>query len=398
MVRALGSGRKRVICLFAASLPPLAFAYFTKETAQAMVLVSGLWMGAAFFRELKHSARPVSRSTAAYFAANLAIAAAYWGTRALCRTAAVSAGTDSARYAIAPGAMLNSVSRYLLWYVRDFPFLVPVLAFVATVFFASRRTKLARDWHFILGCVLWIGGWTLIMLPWHTALEYYLLPATLGTSILTGVGLSALLGCVRAGSAPIRAASTLCLICVLCLGLATKTNAAANGRIQVTVDVANARLIDYLAWSVPQDGNVLVHLHEPSEYVFEMGLHLALLKDRGDITIEYLSERTLAASPEAFVVTPVISNQPLPSVRLGVWEGDVVADRPRFLKHLGDSSKLAWRGADRVSLLIVSIEKPICRALVEMGGNGPGVAWCSVERPLIDTRLFEYGWEVYRRS
>jgi hypothetical protein len=396
-LKALGSGIGRALWWFVASLPPLALAYFTKETAQAMVLVTGMWAGAAFLHERGRTDRPIACLTILYFVANLAIASGYWGTRVLSGTAAVPIGSDSGHYEVALAATVSSVPKYLIWCVRDFPFLAPLLAFLAVVFFTSRRTKLAHEWRVVLGSVIWIAGWTLIMLPWHTALEYYLLPATLGTSVLTGVALSALLGCLRSGSAALRAATSIILFLVLFLALITVVNAATNGRIQVTVDVANARLIDYLAQSVPQDGSVLVHAHGPSEYVFEMGLHLALLKDRGDIIIEYFSESAEAASPEAFVVTPVIQNQPLPSARIGVWEGDVVGDRPEFLKQLGDSSELVWRGVDEVRLLILSLDDPICRALTRMASEGDDLGWCRFERPFIDTRVFEYGWEVYRR-
>jgi len=361
-----------------------------------MVLVSGLWAGAAFFRERGLAAHPVLRVTAGYFIVNLTMAAVYWGTRSLSGTSAVVAGTDSAHYVVMPGAVLNSLARYLAWYVRDFPFLMPLLAFVAGVFFASRRTKWEREWCVVVGCVLWIVGWTVVLLPWHSALEYYLLPAALGASILSGVGLSAVIRSARRGSVSIRTVSGVVLLFVLCLGLTTLLNGVTNGRIQVAVDRSNGRLIDYLAQSVPQDGTVLVHLHEPSEYVFEMGLHLALLKHRGDIKIGYFSGSSLSTSPGAFIVTPVVRNQPLPAVRLGVWEGDVAADRPELLKLLGDSAKPAWQDVSQVALLAVCVEKPVCRALLAVGADGRGVTWCGAERPLIDTRVFEYGWEVYR--
>jgi hypothetical protein len=395
-VKAIGCSRRRVTCLFGASLPSLAFAYFTKETAHAMVLVSGLWMAAAIFHERRRLARPISRLAAAYFAANLAVAAGYWGMRVLSRTSTVATGSNSAQYVLAPSAMLDSLSRHLIWYVRDFPFLVPLLVFVAAVYLASRKADLGREWNVVLGCVIWIAGWTAIMLPWATTLEYYLLPAALGTAILTGVGLSAVVQQLRGGSAAAKAGSGVVLVLVLCLGLITLANGATNGRIQVTVDLANSRLIDYLAQTVPQDGSVLVYSHGPSEYVFEMGLHLALLKGRGDITIGYLGDSDLADSSEAFIVIPFVKNQPLPSVRLGVWEGDVAGDRPELLKSLGGSWKLAWRSVGQVSLFIVSLERPICQALLDIEGDGQGVGWCRFGRPSIDTRVFEYGWEVYK--
>lgn len=392
----LGSERRPVKRLFAASVPPLILAYFTKETALAMVLVSGLWAGAAFFRERGLAAHPVLRVTAGYFIVNLTMAAVYWATRSLSGTSAVVAGTDSAHYVIMPGAVLNSLARYVAWYVRDFPFLVPLFAFVAGVFFASRRTKWEREWYVVVGCVLWIVGWTVVMLPWHSALEYYLLPAALGASILTGVGLSAVIRSARRGSASIRTVSRIVLLFVLCLGLTTLINGVTNGRTQVAVDRSNARLIEYLAQSVPRDGTVLVHLQEPSEYVLEMSLHLGLLKHRGDIKVGYLNGQNSSTFPGAFVVTPVVRNQPLPVVRLGVWEGDVAADRPELLKLLGDSAKPAWRDVSEVALLAVWVEKPVCLALLAVGADGLGGTWCGVARPLIETRIFEYGWEIYR--
>ena len=131
------------------------------------------------------------------------------------------------------------------------------------------------------------------MLPWRSILEYYLLPAALGASIITGIGMVSVLRSLWAPPRAVRiVARTLLALAVLFLPL-TFGNAITNGRIQLAVDSANARLVKFLAANAPPASTVLVNIPEPNEYVYELGVHLALLNGRPDVKVMHRGDRDL---------------------------------------------------------------------------------------------------------
>ena len=135
-------------------------------------------------------------------------------------------------------------------------------------------------------------------------------------------------------------------------------------------------LIDHLASHAPPNGTVLVNLPEPSEYVWEVGQHLAAFRGRRDIKVGYFDGGEDVA-PGTFVTTPVVRHQPFPTVRVEPYESGVQAWDAELSARLGDRTTLVYREVARVPLLYVALEEPVCPVLLagtsRMGCTaGPG--------------------------
>jgi hypothetical protein len=329
-----------------------------------------------------------------YLIVNMIIVGTYWGARVFSTTAGVSSGEDSGNYKFTWEILYTSLLRHIGWYMRDFSYLLPILLFSAGLIFKVRKSNQSSRNLSLLDCVLWIAGWTVIMLPWHSTLEYYLLPATLGVSMIAGIGVSEIAKHLWDPSKMVRRFARMTLLCVLLIGSIGLTNSFTNGRIQIAVDSANTDLIDYLARNMPIHGTLLVNLPEPNEYVFEIGLHLAVLKQRQDIYVRYFNSLEPATDSGAFIVTPIIQNQLYPSVRIAVQEGGAKIWKSELDAKVGDRATLVYQTVKKVPLFNVAVEKMICPVL--MRANVLDGVYCGIKKPAIDMRVFRYGWDVYR--
>jgi hypothetical protein len=376
--------------LFAASGASLFLAYFTKETAQAMVLVSALWMIAPWMTSRITRSAGAARVDRWYVGVNLAWTALFWIVRTGSGTASIAAGGDSQRYAVTGLSMLSSGLGHLVWYSRDFPLLLPFVAFLS--WGAVRRAR--PDPWLVLVPVCWILGWTAVMLPWPTIFEYFLLPASLAVSIVTGIGVAEALRGVRAPQTSVRAAAVvLVTLTAVCMPL-TLANAVTNGRIQLAVDAANAHLVDFLATTSPPGGTVLVHIPSPNEYVEELAVHLAVLRARADLRVRYSDRHVVRGDEAALIARPHMRNRPRPGVRLPVPESPSAPSRDEVRARFGRRAVLVYRVTRRVRLLVTSVPPPVCRVLVR--AEAYAGLFCGAYRRFFDRRTFEYGWEVHR--
>jgi hypothetical protein len=375
--------------LLAASALALLFAYLTKETAQAMLVVSVLCVIA--LRRLPGITRQPSaeRIDRWCLAMNLAGTALFWAVRAAVGTAAIGAGGDSHHYAVSGQVLAASALRHLAWYVRDFPLLAPLLAFV----WWRERHRLRADPWLVLVSVFWIIAWTLIMLPWHSTFEYYLLPAAIGVSALTGIGMASVVRSLGASRRAVRMVARTLLILTVVLAFLSLATALTNGRLQVAIDAANQRLVDFLATAVVRHGTVLVNLSDPNEYVAELALHLHVLKDRRDVKVDYLGGRDLREGDAILVAAPMMRNQPTPSIRMAISEVDATRSHAALSARLGRQADVVYRHTERFRLLMAQLHAPLCVLVPGSAARAP--LFCGSRR-FLDTRKFAYGWEVYR--
>jgi hypothetical protein len=369
--------------LFVVSAVALFAAYFTKETAQVMVLVSGGWVLATWLTRRGAHPPGAARIDRWYLAVNLAWTTLFWAIRVGVGTAAIAAGGDSQRYALNGAAIVSSALGHAVWYARDFPLLVPLLAFLAW-----RRVRGTRLDPWLLAVpVLWVLAWTAIMLPWPTIYEYYLLPAAIGVAIVMGIGTTEVVRALSTLPGPGKAvAVALVIVMIVCLPL-TLANAVTNGRIQLAVDAANARVVDFLAATSPPGGRVLVHLTPPNEYVDELTLHL-VLKGRSDVRVQYRDDPATHDGQPALIARPYVSNRPMPGVRLPV------PDRGAAPSPDADRGHLVQRVRQRLRMLATPVPRSICDVLARSDAHA--TLFCTGQRRFLDRRTFEYGWEVYR--
>jgi hypothetical protein len=212
--------------------------------------------------------------------------------------------------------------------------------------------------------------------------------------VIAGIGVSKIVKNICNQSCVIRILASVALLCVLLSVSIGLTNGFTNARIQISVDSVNANLVEYLASNIPVNGILFVNIPEPNEYMFEIGVHLSVLKQRPDIRVHYFDRFKLSSDVAVFIVSPIMQNQPYPSVRIAVQEDGAKIWKSELHTKLGDGAALVYEKVETVPLFTVAVETVICPWL--MRTHVRDVAHCGVNRPVIDRRVFRYGWEVYR--
>ncbi len=372
----------------------LALGYLTKETAISMTLISGLWFIGIALRKQASENSILYPMVKRCFLVNVIYIIIVILARTVLEIAPVAKGEYSQYYIFTPDNLSRSLLKHLGWHLRDFGYLFIIMAFLISLRMIQRGQILQRQEKVVLiGSVIWIAGHTLIMLPWHSTLEYFLLPVSLGTAVFGGIGVSIILryALTNGISVLVRSLSRISLISVLLIGYIALINGGINGFVQIAVDSANAALMRYLASSVPINGVILVNLPEPNEYVLEMGLHLRIMYDRPDIQVRYFGSFDLTGDVDAFIVTPVMVNQLIPSVRIAVYESGAKTWERNLQTYPVEA---VHQIILRVQLLTIHLEQVICPVLTWSDTRDP--FYCEVKRPFVNTRVFEFGWKIYR--
>ena len=196
----------------------------------------------------------------------------------------LNGGSYTSGYMLSGQRIFVTGTGYLSYFVRDFLYIVPLMV---PVFILMRRGK-QRQTRLILDALAWISAWTLIYLPWQSALEYYILPCTIGFAILGGVAAGQLIELFQADRAPYLRALGIAFLALVGIGC---INNYSNGRYEMTMDRSNNSLLDFLA-TLPLNSKILVNIPNPSEYEYEIGLHLAESKARPDLAVDYFHFQT----------------------------------------------------------------------------------------------------------
>jgi len=142
------------------------------------------------------------------------------------------------------------------------------------------------------------------------------------------------------------------------LWLPAMVNAAADARIQLAVDRANADVVDFLA-GLPSRSRVVLNVTPVNEYLFELPLHLSEIKRRPDVlVVEHLAPG--APSPgEVVVATPEVANQPRPTVRIAPHAAGVSDDRMLSAIRTG-RAHLVYRGARQTRIVELGLHRLLC--------------------------------------
>lgn len=385
-------GRRKTIISFSlgAFLAMLLFlgAITTKETS--VFLIPAIVAASAIVPFLGRS-RELARGYAIFAVAAVIATVAFFLLRAQFHGIALDEGSYTRNYSVTADRVLSSALRWASWIMRDFQWALPMV--VSLFLIARRLTGPLRQ--LVVFAVLWMGAWMAGFLPWHSLLEYYLLAFAGGLALFTGVVVGELISLLRtSGHGSQRAIVTVLLLISLSLFSITLANNAGNARVQLVVDRSNNAAIECIA-RLPSNSIVRVNMTAPSEYVFELGLHLAQFRNRPDIRVDYfrfdLPYKEVFSN--SFIISPFVRNRFLPSVRLPA----------------GDSSLRAW------NLALVEFLGGIDLPIAEMPARGrifnaavqrlaypwhrhSGIDYLSgdLSASFIQSDIFEYGWRLYR--
>jgi hypothetical protein len=383
--------RARRAGLITLAVAAVLLAHATKETSLVLVPISVGWLAIEVWSSQARKAG--TRFAAAYVVINLVAAVMFIALRWSYAPLGLAEGTYTRAYALHPGTVGVALFRIAAWLLRDFAFMVPLLA-LAVLSLMGSPTAGRRP---ILYAGVWTAGWLAVYLPWPATFAYYLLPFAFGAAVLGG----AVVGDVwssrghRHSTVKRRLAWSLLVASGLLWPVAIM-NAAVDARVQLVVDRANADLVDFLG-TVPSRSRVIVNTTRVNEYLFELPLHLAQIERRPDIVVVHVA-RAVSSEPssaEVFVVTPEMANLPWPTVRVALDETGVTHDNAMLGAVLAGRGELVYRAAERTWLVELGIHRLLCRAIARPLLDA---TYCPDDRAVIDYRTFSYGWQVHRRG
>jgi hypothetical protein len=373
---------------FVLSAVALVFAYATKETAAVVLPVSIAWL--AIERVSRERRAAWTRFAATYALLNVVAATVFVVLRWHFAERTLAEGTYTRAYTVRLDTLGPALFRICAWMVRDFVFLVPLLA-VAVL--AVRRLPSEPRRLTLYACV-WMVGWLAVYAPWPATFEYYLLPFAFGAAAFAGVVARGLwILCQRPSPRVTRRVAAAALAASALLWLPGVVNAAGDAGVQLVVDRANADLVDFLG-RLPRGSRILLNTTYVNEYLHELALHLTELKHRPDIVVQHVGGASGGrATRDVFVATATIENQPGPTVRIAVHEAGVRGDARRLAEMLGPHGAVVYASERRVRVVELALHRLLC-PLARRPFVDP--AYCPGDRGVVHARTFAYGWRVDR--
>jgi len=367
----------------------LLLADMTKETAIVLLPISLAWYLLARFWPgyIKDPAQRATRR--AYLLANLLAVPLFFLARTAAFSAQISTGTYSGQYAFQAGQIAISALRWAGWLVRDFTWVLPLALLVIVLAVSQRRLN---NFAILVDSFIWMGAWVCVYLPWNFMAEYYMLPFALGGSIFA----SALIGEIapalsKSGWKQWMASIFIVLSGILIIG--HLLNNLTNAHIQLTVDSANAKMMNFLAQQTEPDSHILVNIQYPNEYFYEMQTQLKELYTRPDLNVlTFRPDMSLPSDGKAtYIVSPFVKNEPLLTVRMGVIENsqrDWDTTLHGFLQTK-PGSQVVYEMTAGFQLSNVDYPRVFCPLIKTR-------LFCAAPAPVVDTRPFDYGWKVYK--
>jgi hypothetical protein len=220
---------------------------------------------------------------------------------------------------------------------------------------------------------------------------YYLLPFSIGISILTALVAPRIKVALQAAAKPNWLRKLLLALACL-MFLMTLPNFVTHARTQLNVDRVNQEMLASIQRLTPHEGHVFIGLDTENEYVVNIERLLIDEYGRDDIHYDFVSLETLGGLhhfSQGILVLPYIRNQPNIMLRIGKDEVFTIAWREIILYEMGD--RLTELDQVRTGFYMANVNLPIvvCPLVGERG-------FCKNPDPMIDTREFRYGWEVLR--
>ena len=239
-----------------------------------------------------------------------------------------------------------------------------------------------------------VVGWAVIYLPWFFMNEYYMLPFAAGMAIFT----AALLEISRAALADLttglRRWAITCLVAAGILFGMTLFNNASNAGIQLVVDAANAKMLKNVVNFAPQNSFVMLNIQYYNEYCSQIPIYINSILGRPDIQVEMFQSQPPRSAQEGvigrnLVITPMVANQPILTVRMGVVEPTQQIWNSILENYLIlEDWQMVSSSEYKIPLVIFDFSRVFCPFL-----NGKN--FCETQAPLLDTRRFSYGWRIF---
>jgi hypothetical protein len=360
----------------------------SKETSLVILPIAFGWLLAGWIQKRWMRKDMYSGGRVAYFTGAFIGTASFFSSRAFFSRESLTAIGYATNYELSVANIIASIVRWTGWIFRDYFYIAPLVIMIVIWLISKRQLALIPHW---LDTLIWMGGWVAIYLPWASTVGYFLLPFAIGASMLAGVAIDVAIESIPASSRSIRTATAFLLASALLLTMIHLMNNSTSARIQMAVDAQNARVIKYLAESIPEDSLVLVNIQDPNEYVTELELHISEIQTRSDVAIDVIDPEDLYDSIDGhavYLLIPSIENQLLLSIRMGIYEPTLRKWNESIEDYLKAHGRLIYQDQTRFKLLNFDLPRLLCPFY-------SGRNFCAIGQPLIDRRVFSYGWSVY---
>ena len=363
-------------------------AALVKETSLLMLPIALAWFALSLARNEPLGERVRIRLTAVLVVAALAGVAGYFALRSQFLQLALTGGTYSNNFEWTLSRFADSAIRWSGWLIRDFAFLLPL----GLLPLFDRRHRMERGAGLIVPGLVWTAAWVVIYLPWEFTVEYYMLPVALGTSSLAAAFLVPTVRSIRQDPAGRRGRHLPLLVLAAAAWLMTLPNNLSNARIQLAIDQANTRILEYVATILSPSGTVIVNIQYANEYAVAIEDQLRVLYGIGAADVDIYDPRVGLDSQredELPIMSPFVNNQPLLTVRTGVVEDTQTYWNQALAETLDRTLTPTFHVESRLRLMVVNLHQILCPLIPER-------PHCAGTTRLIDTREFRYGWDAYR--
>lgn len=387
--RSITRTRLLLFTVFSALL--LLVACFTKEATLLLLPISLVWWSVAILgRWRQFSSAPfVEKASRLLIYASLASSVVFYVGRTIFLASSKILGVgQSSEFFFDRQSIINGVIRWGGWLLRDFIWLLPMALMVIVWCMVKKRLPRSGLW-WMAG--VWMAFWLGMYIPWHFAVEYYLLPFAAGTAVLSGVLLVEIWELVTTSGRIWKGFGIASLVMTVTLLLATQANSFTDASIQLAQDSANARVLRYVAENAPQGSQVVVNIQLANEYIEQMQLMLANYYNRPDLELVNYQGQDLSTFKDqprgTYFLLAELVNQPKMTVRMGLDEPSLKVWNASVMPQLA-----SWNEVFRVTMnppiLAVNFPRLLCPVINR--GN-----FCAAGSKLIDNQPLLYQWSVY---
>jgi hypothetical protein len=365
-------------------------ACLTKENTLIMIPISLVWWGLAFLGRLRHiSLAPFTEKVTRWILlSSLVSGLVFYLGRSLLVSLRIFGVGQSSEFSFGLSQILTSIVRWGGWILRDYLWLFPLLVMVLVWCLIKRRLPGSGVWW---PAGVWMAFWLGLYLPWHYALEYYLLPFAAGSAILSGALLIEILDFLKQPGRIWKGLGIASLALTSLLLLVTQANSYSDATIQLAQDAANNSMLEYIANNAPAGSSVVVNIQLANEYIEQMQLMLANYYHRPDLQLVNYQGEDLAQlntqSSAIYFILAKLNNQPKMTVRMGLDEPSLQVWNTSVLPELA-----SWHEVFQVTedprILTVDFPRLLCSVIHREN-------YCSADAGLVNPRVFHYQWSVY---
>ena len=368
----------------------LLIAIMIKETAIVMLAITFLWT-AYFIFSKDESAKQGRKTQLALFASTCSAVLVYFLLRKLWGATSLLGGTYTDRYLVDLSALVQKVMRWATQFAFYFHYLLPFILVVLLLFiFKKQFTKKERQNLYRWG--VWWVLWFAILIPWEYAELYYLLPFGFGSAMLIGVVIPPICQSIKTNRRFKRYSILVLSIIAAILFILTLPNYLTDAKTQLTFDQVNYEMLTYAVRHASKDSAIYTNIQTSNEYSEKLEVYLREHYRLDDIIYSNVDGElleTLNDQVNAFVLMPYIDNQPRLTVRAGVEEDYQKNWNENMLSETEGNRVLLESFSGSIQLTNVNLPILICPIIGEIG-------FCEDPDPILDARIFTYGWDIYQ--